>query len=78
MVPIMETITVTNDGDYKIAHIYMAFQVDRTLWHLLTPDIHRNPPDEDRALIIQGREGRNVNSLAQCHTANKWQGDLWG
>lgn len=43
MVPIMETITVTNDGDYKIAHIYMAFQVDRTLWHLLTPDIHCNP-----------------------------------
>lgn len=35
---------MTNNGDYKIVHIYMAFQVDKALWHLLAPSaIHNNP-----------------------------------
>lgn len=44
MSSIMKTITIASNSDYKIVHIYMAFPIDRALWHLLTPfDIHNDP-----------------------------------
>lgn len=43
MSPIMKTVTIASNSDYKIVHIYMAFPTDRALRHLVTPlDIHNN------------------------------------
>lgn len=60
MSSIMKTITIASNNDYKIVHIYMAFPIDRALWHLLTPfDIHNDP-------LMLGNINYSEEKLKKC------------